>query len=335
VQTIRLNHDVVNFTYITDAHMSATPLGRRQATYASEILAKFEFVREVTEKLNGVCLNGGDVYHAKNPASPMNTHALNTRLIECFGKFPLGRHFGNHGNHDLWGDRPDSIPKQPLGVLLAAGVYQDLSLESVVFENKDGSIRVQVDAFPYSSDDIVTLNRVLTAPPREAGVTYRIVILHQYGNPGNQGSMFGHPTIGFNQMADCDYDIALWGHDHSRCEVVTVGNTTHIRLGSLSRASIAEDEANRPVSVAVLSCTSERIKFVEKQIPVRPLVEAFTEGSLPVERVTRSADVLQFFASVDQAVGAIEFTDPREVLRSLCPVEDKTLLDLTFALCGL
>lgn len=111
----------------------------------------------------------------------------------------------------------------------------------MIFTNNDASVKVLVDSFMYAEEDI-TLERALNAPPCPDDVQYRIGILHAYANPGNAGSMFGHRTLGYHEFAESDYDLILWGHDHSREKTITDGNTTHIRLGSLSRASLAEDE---------------------------------------------------------------------------------------------
>jgi DNA repair exonuclease SbcCD nuclease subunit len=335
MKAIRLNQPEVVLAYTTDWHLSDVPPGRRAATYASEVLGKIRFAGEVAHRYGGVTICGGDVFHSKNARSSGNTFALANRLIDDLRKHPLGRVFGCHGNHDLWMDSTASIPAQPLGNLIAAGVFEDLSGGSIIFENQDASVRVQVDAFPYA-DDMVTLERVLNSPPREEGVTSRIILMHQYGNPGSQGSLFGHPTIGYDQMAACDYDLALWGHDHSRAEMVKVGNCTHVRYGSLSRASIAQDEVDRPVALALVTFTSQgRFTVEEINVPVRPLEIAFTQANREVERVQQSEEVERFFKEMDVAVETIESTDPRDTLRQFCPVGEPAVYDLAVELCGL
>ncbi len=359
MRVIRLTTDTIKAVFTTDWHLSDQPPGRRTENYREEVLAKVRFAIDHANKIGAVSLCGGDVYHNKNPKNlRANSHALQTRIEEELHRAAAGTVFGVHGNHDLQHDRVDSIPGQPLGALIASGAFTDLSTESVIFENADGSLRVQVDAYPYLSNDMEALERVLHAAPREAGVNYRVVLMHQYGDPGDAPSLFGHPTIGFNRMADCDYDLALWGHDHSRTEPVTVGNCTHIRLGSLSRASLAEDEVDRPINAAVFAFTPDQIKFKELPLPAKPLEIAFTDANRAVEKVKESDTVTEFFYEMDASVTGIESTDPREVLLQLCggkrdalesspdalvldevtdsaPVFDKPLFDLTLELCGL
>jgi DNA repair exonuclease SbcCD nuclease subunit len=333
MKTITLPFEKVNFVFTTDWHLSDVAPGRRAGSYASDILGKIAFVGELAHKMEAVSLCGGDVFHAKSARSYGNTFSLVSRLIRILDQYPRNTVYGTHGNHDLWMDRTDSLPLQPFGVLTSSGVFEDISDRGgVIFENASGSVRVQVDAYPYA-DDMVTLDRVLNAAPREAQVNYRVVLMHQYGNPGNQGSLHGLPTIGYNQMAESDYDMALWGHDHSRADTVTVGNTTHIRLGSLSRASLSMDEVDRPVNAAVISFSADRVRLKEVPVPVNPLEISFAAADNEVERARKTDEVVEFFQEMDVAVDSIESTDAEHVLRDLCPKDEPKVLDMAVQYC--
>jgi DNA repair exonuclease SbcCD nuclease subunit len=332
-QVIRLDSDRVGFAYSTDWHLTDTPPGRRTGNYVEEILAKVEFVGNLAHQIGGVHLCGGDVFHVKSPDSRSNSFSLERRISLAMQISPLHKVFGAIGNHDIFQDLMSSLPKQPLGSLIASGVYHDLSAQHIIFENKSGSVRVLVEAFPYA-DDEVTLATVLAAPPRPEGVTHRIAIMHQYGHTGGAGLMFGHRTIGYNELADVDYDVMLWGHDHSREKTVQVGNVLHVRLGSLSRASLSGDEINRPVSAALLVFDEERVRFQEKEIPVKPLELAFVHADKPMERTRDHEDVNSFFEGLETAVTGIQSSDPRTVLRQLAG-DDLALADLACELCNL
>jgi hypothetical protein len=146
--------------------------------------------------------------------------------------------------------------------------------------------------------------------------------------------MFGERKIGYSELENLDYDFLLWGHDHSRHETETVGKITHINLGSLARAAFASDEVERPVVATTLSFATGGIDYREVPIPVKPLEIAFTVADKGVENVASTDEVTEFFAEMDEAVGGIESSDPREVLMQLCP-NDKPLLDLVIQLCEL
>lgn len=330
---IRLPTPEVNMVFSTDWHLSDKPPGRRQDDYRASILKKIDFVRELTEKVNGVALCGADVFHIKNPKSPANSLSLLVETLRTLYKFPLNCVWGTVGNHDLSYDSMATLPQQPLGLLIAAGVYRNVIDAPVVFTNADDTVRVQVEAFPYG-DGEKTLEYLRAAGPRPDGITYRVALVHAYGVSGNEATLFGERKIGYNELKDLDYDFMLWGHDHSRHETETVGNVTHINLGSLARAAFASDEADRPVIATVLSFATGGIDVKEVTVPVSPLEIAFTVADKKVENVSKAEEVTEFFAEMDAAVGDIESSDPREVLTQLC-LNDKALLDRVLQLCEL
>lgn len=342
MRVITLPHEKVNLVWSTDWHIAAEPPGRRSDDYQAAILRKLKFIGELTHRLNGAALCGGDVFHVKNAKSPSNSLSLIAELITTLQEFPYGGVFGSVGNHDLSFDRMDSLPSQPLGVLIAAGVYYNLNEEPVVFTTQDFSVSVLVETFPYERGDVllehllqVGYRPTFTCDAGEFTPTYRIAILHAYGEPGKGGTLFGEPKIGYDQVAHLDYDFMCWGHDHSRKETEQVGNITHVNLGSLARAALATDEVDRPVVAAILSFATDGVRYKEKEVPVTPLQIAFTTADKPMEKVAKSDAVKEFFAEMDEQVGDIETTDVREILETICPDEDKPVLGIVYEVCGI
>ena len=228
----------------------------------------------------------------------------------------------------------DSLPRQPLGLLIEVGSYHNLNRESVIFTNQDESVKVSVETFPYA-EGAETIQAILGAGPRQPGVTYRIGIVHAYGHPGDAGDMFGTRTIGYNELDGNDFDILLWGHDHSRHGVDEVGKTTHVNVGSMARAAFAYDELNRPVVAAILSFQPDgSFQYGEKPIPVKPIEQVFAAADKGVEQVAKSEEITNFFADMDEAVSGIEVNDPREVIKELCK-DDPKLEGVILELCEL
>jgi DNA repair exonuclease SbcCD nuclease subunit len=331
--TIKLQHDKVNLVWTTDWHFTARPPGRRTDNYQESLLTKLSFVSDLVYKVKGVGLCGGDVFHDKHPKSPSNSVNLLVDLISTLRGFPNGCVYGSVGNHDLSWDRMDTLPHQPLGILIASGAYHNLNEAPVIFTNSDESLKVSVETFPYANGDI-TKERLLNSGARQPGVNYRVGIVHAYGHPGNSGSMFGEPKIGYNDIQDIDFDFLFWGHDHSRKETETVGNVTHVNLGSMARAALDYDEADRPVVAAIVSFAVDGVRYKEKEIPVKPLEIAFVTADKAMDKVAKSDEVAEFFTSMDEQVDGIESTDPIDILKQLS-AEDKPLLDLVMGLCGL
>ncbi len=330
---ITLDTDAVNLTWMTDIHIAANPPGRRQDDYMRAILDKLEFVKALTEEVGGACLCGGDFFHVKRPASSSNSLGLLIQCIRVLFSFPHRRVFGAVGNHDIMYDDMGTLPHQPLGLLIAAGVYHNLNTGPVVFSNRDGSVRVQVETFPYA-DGEKTLERLLASGQRPPGITYRVAIIHAYGQPGNKGMMYAERKIGYNELGGLDFDFCLWGHDHSRHGAETVGGITHVNLGSLARAAFASDEVERPVVAVALSFGPDGVAYREEPVPVKPLELAFVAADKGVENAARADEVTEFFSEMDEAVEGLVSGEPRDVLAQLCP-DNKELLDLVLQLCEL
>lgn len=324
----------VNLVFSTDWHLTAISPSKRKDDYCAAILAKVEYIRDLVERLHGASLCGGDVFHYKQARHAGNSFRLIIDLINVLRRFPQGRVFGSVGNHDLSYDRMDSLNHQPLGLLIELGVYHNLNREGVLFVNDDESVKVSVETFPYLADG-KALGAILGAGPRLPGVNHRIGIVHAYGHPGAAGSLFGEPTIGYDQLKDVDFDFLLWGHDHSRKETEQVGNVTHINLGSLARAALAYDEVERPVVATILSFQpGGNVGYKEHHIPVKPLEIAFQLADKGMGRVGKSDDIKEFFHGMDEAVAGLDATDTKEVVRQLCG-DDHKLLNLIFELCDL
>lgn len=324
----------VNLVFSTDWHLTEVPPARRKDDYRSAILAKIEYIRNLVEKLGGVGLCGGDIFHHKIPRHAGNSFHLLIDLINVLRRFPQGKVYGAIGNHDLTYDRMDSLSHQPLGLLAELGVYHDLNRESILFVNEDETVKASVETFPYLADG-KALGAILGAGPRLPGVNHRVGIVHAYGHPGGAGSLFGEPTIGYDQLRDADFDFLLWGHDHSREETQQVGNVTHIRLGSLARAALAYDEVERPVAAAILSFKPDgSVAYKEQGIPVKPLEIAFQTADKGMERVGKSDDIKAFFEGMDATVAGLDAGDAKGVIHQLCG-EDYKLEQMICELCEL
>ena len=329
-----LDYDRLNFTFSTDWHLSAVPPGRRRDDYGSAILRKIGFVSELTGKIGGISLCGGDVFHIKNAKSPANEIGLLADAILALFSFPTGKVYGSVGNHDLaWGERMDSLSGQPLGLLVAAGAYFDLSKEPTMFRNSDGTIRVEVASFPYAHGE-ETLERLRAYAPA-ADATHHVAIVHAYGAEGGGGMLWNERQIGHEEICGLGYDFVLWGHDHAYKPPSTCrcGKTWHVHCGSLARAALDMDQADRPVRCHVLSFSAADVRQKEMEIPAAPLEVVFAMADKAAAK-DRSEAVKEFLAQMEEAVEGIESSDPAEALKALCP-DDPKLLALARQLCGL
>ena len=324
------NKDVV-FTWMTDIHLSAVAPGRRSDAYRSQIFKKLNFISELTHKVNGVCLCGGDIFHIKGSQSKANSLNMINEAIRTFGSFPSGKIYSTVGNHDIQFDCMDTIASQPIGILMEADVCHCLNREPLIFTNEDGSVNVSVETFDYTSG-VETQAALLGAGERLDGIDYRIGIVHASGVSGDSKEFFNDWLIGYNQLKNIDFDILLWGHDHSRTETETVGNVTHINLGSIARAALSMDEIERKVVATVITLGAEKARIKEVEVPVLPIEQVFRVEDKKVETVKDNAEVKKFFNDMQDSVDDISSDDPIVVIEALC-LEEPKLAELVKELC--
>lgn len=319
-----LLNDEVNLVWITDIHLSALGPGRRSDEYRVQIFDKLRQVAKISRDNKAVCLVGGDVFHIKNPHAKANTHALIREAVEVFGSFHGGCVYGCVGNHDIQFDRMDTLLSQPLGVLMEAGVYRALNGDPLIIEvnEEEKAWKILVETWDFQ-DQEETYLALKNSGKRPDDVEYRLGIVHASGCTGDTRDFFDSPIIGYNQLKELDFDILLWGHDHTRTETEQCGNVTHINLGSLARAALSMDEADRPVSAVLIRLRPEGAKIKEIPLKILPLEQAFRTEDKKILQMAGSADMKEFFADLSESVEEIESTDPITVIDALCKDDQK------------
>ncbi len=330
---IQVEHDrLVNLIGVQDVHLAAVPPGRRRDTYMQEILGKLGFVSDLATKVRGQVLCAGDLFHSKRPQSRSNTPTLIRATMDLCQRMPHGTMFGNIGNHDITGDNLDTLDDQPLGILLQAGAYHDLSQEPVCFHTADRSVQVVVYGFDYG-DGTAILERMKAVPAPEPG-THHVAVVHAFGTEGSSAPIYGEMAIGYQDIAEqTSFSLVFWGHDHSRKAFHQVGPCWQVQLGSLARAALSYDEVERPISVAVASFGPEGLKVKEIAVPCQPLHLAFHTATLAVDQVETNAEVRGFLADLAAQAEAVESTDPITILKEL--TDDADMQSLILDACEL
>ena len=337
LESIRLPHkDKVNLVFFTDVHLAAKPPGRRKATYMEEILAKLVWCAELTTKIQGIAICGGDLFHIKNQKSDSNPHSLVTQTLGALQQYPQGGVLGIIGNHDIQGDNLRTIPDQPIGALIQAGAYARIS--SVIIEVGNG-LRVRVDGFDYmDGQSMLTAMQAGDVEKDEADTDtwdYRVAVAHAFNQPGKSGMMFNKDfALGWDDLDGLGYNAFLWGHDHVRKGIhKTDAGVYHVQLGSLARAAFSKDEVDRPVSAAVLSFSQAGLLVAERELPIVPLELAFHSADLAVTKVDSRADVVTFLSDLDRHATAVESEDPVDLLLTL--TDDAAVIQTIKEVCEL
>ncbi len=185
---------LISFIFRTDVHVSDRSPASWKGDYPAEIWSNLEQVGELarTYKVTAV-LDGGDYFHVK--AATRNPHFLIEKTARVHAEYPCPT-YSIEGNHDLAYNNLDSVPKQPIGVLYASGVFQHLREEVFIGEGQ----QVRVVGMPYSPFRTLA---DLKAIQKQPGDTHLIVLVHQLAGmdpPPDVEDFFGEPVFRYEDL---------------------------------------------------------------------------------------------------------------------------------------
>lgn len=189
----------VVLVFRTDVHASDRNPVSWKGDYPAEIWANLEQIGEIARQAQAqVVLDGGDYFHTK--AASRNSHALVVKTAEIHAKYPCPV-VAIEGNHDLAYNSLDSLPKQPLGVLYASGVFG--GLRDMTYAGSDG-VKVRVVGFPYSLSRTVDELRSIRKKPEDQ---YLVAVVHALAseNPAeNAADFFREPVFRYRDLVAHD-----------------------------------------------------------------------------------------------------------------------------------
>jgi DNA repair exonuclease SbcCD nuclease subunit len=267
----------MKFLLTNDLHLSHRGPQSRLDNWQETIFEKLGQIEALAIKLNvAAILIAGDIFHSKSKI----TFATLLRLM-IWG-YRLKAHgirvLAIPGNHDEVHDRYESLDSQPLGVLFQSGAFENVTGNPVVLsERRDdadpqATLTVSVSGLPYpqamSRDEFDKL-------PAHPNCEVNILMAHCYATVEG-GSYFGEPIHKYEDLAALPYEVFHFGHDHSDHGVVEVAGKTFVNIGALTRGSIAQDDANRAVKIALLTVTAPWTVDVQQvRLKFKPAHEVF------------------------------------------------------------
>jgi DNA repair exonuclease SbcCD nuclease subunit len=307
----------VAFIFRTDVHLMDKSPASWKGDYPAEIWSDLEQIGELARvhEVTAV-LDGGDYFHLK--PSTKNPHHLNERTATTHNKYPC-RTYGVEGNHDMSHNNLDSIVKQPLGVLFASGVFNQLREE--VF--RDGTLCVRVVGVPYNPN--LTLADLRGIQKKE-GDTHLIAVVHALATKKQTASaedffnepVFDYPSLTSRKGPDC----WLFGHWHKDQGIEVIDGKTFVNLGSVSRGSLVRENLERTPKVALIEISGEEgLKVTPIELNVLPASEVFDLEKKATQEKERK-DIESFIATLSS-----------DLLGSVCTKDNvvKVIQGLSFA----
>ena len=294
----------MKFVFRTDVHATEKAPASWKGDYLAELQSSLAQIGTIAKGAVAV-LDGGDFFHIK--AATRNSHALVAQMAAIHAAYPCPVYFVE-GNHDLAYNNLDSVERQPLGVLFAAGVFKQL--RDQVFEAN--GLKVRVVGVPYEPDmELQTLRAIRKQP----GDDFLIVIVHAFAseNPSAmQEEFFGESVFKYADLISSDGpDVWAFGHWHQDQGVTQIGNTTFVNQGSVSRGALIKENLSRVPKVAVIEVTKAGVKVELIALQVAPATEVFDlDAKTRVE--SERKDIENFVARLKE--NALQ--DPATVIES-------------------
>lgn len=229
---------MIKFVVRTDCHVHDKAPQSRVDDYLETCLQKLRQVGEFARRKGcDAVLDNGDFFHAK--AATRNSHEMVRRVIELHRDYYPCPVYENPGNHDFPYNNPEYIPRQPLGVLFAAGIFTRMT--DHVFEDPSTGLKVRVVGFPYKS-----LYKVTDFDIDRGDEDVLIACCHYSATPDGAMLFAGtEESLSYHDLAECPVDAWVFGHLHVDQGIQEVGGKIFMNLGSMTRGSLVQDNLTR------------------------------------------------------------------------------------------
>jgi len=227
--------------FFTDTHIKGTTPKNRKDNYYETLKRKFREIGDIAKELDvDYILHGGDWFDRPDISpSIVREFAI---IIKSFGK----EIFTVAGNHDMYGQNPNTISRTMLGIFEGTGIVKLLKDDEEIILEKDGiSLQLTGKSYNYDIDRQDYANYYIVK--KRNSVDYAINIVHGMllKKPFYEGIQY---TL-VDDIKDTEADITFAGHYHSGFGVIRVNDKYFINPGSIVRISNSIAEIERKPKV--------------------------------------------------------------------------------------
>lgn len=294
----------IRFISSSDEHISDLPPGYRKDDYRAAILDKLAWQGRFARKFraDGI-LRGGDLFHVK--AANKTTMLALSSVAEIHRQYPCPT-YAVVGNHDMARNDPDSVDRQPIGVLFKSGVLYRLRDELFV----DGSMSVRVVGIDYSTDpDYDEICKLV----KKKDETYTIAVIHAlaaYMPETKIQAFFSERIFDYRDLVfDGCPDAYIFGHYHKDQGIEELHGTKFVNLGAVSRGALTFENLDRRPKICSILCDSRGVSLEEHEIPCLDAAEVFDlkkKEQLDKERSNLDEFIEKFRADAAFGEGGLE-----------------------------
>ena len=240
--------------HITDRHRC------RCDNFLDTALKKLDFVASKNDYVI-IC---GDLFHTNT-----NSHLIFNRVYSLLMKH-RGKFFAIPGNHDLLHNNISMLEKTTIGSLSLTGA---LHLEFDKFT---------IDGVEFQASHVI---KDLSKVPVDE-TNSKVLIGHNYLEPvGTEKEWFTK-----DEIRKLNYKLVFLGHDHQPHGEEYLGNSTLIRMGSLTR--IDTQAYNKERGIFYYQLDTEDMSYSKKKVPHKKAEEIFTVEAF--QRIGRKKEDISF-----------------------------------------
>lgn len=306
VRTRYIDGGRMRFLYFTDTHIRGTTPENRKDNFPGTLKRKLLEIRELVEQ-QGVdyVLNGGDWFDRPD-VSPAVVREF-AIIINGFTK-PI---ITIAGNHDIFGQNPESLERTMLGLIEGIGLVRLLqSGEELVLEQNGVRVQITGSSYNYAIDGDGFREYYLIKKRND--VKYAVHLVH--------GMLLNKPFLRevqytqVKEITDTEADITLAGHYHSGFGVVQREGKYFINPGSIVRISNSLSEMERKPKVVILDL-KDSIQVTEIALKSAKPGSEVLDRSKVEESKNRLVKIHQFF----NGMGNLNYssTDMKKIIEDI------------------
>ena len=320
----------MHLVYMTDIHITSRNPRSRMDNYKESILRKLAYVGDFAKSLNAPVLCGGDIFHTADVSNSLVSETI--KVIRQHFDAPIT---SIAGNHDLFGNNLQTLPKTSYGLLEASGCLYNLRPREAktIKERRNGKWvdAVTICGYPSSYDLPDTADAYLCRPMDKYPNGVPLIQLIHGALYDRIPDNFPFAAVSVSEL-DVDEnaaDVVLSGHIHSGFPVTMSSTTGRIfaNPGALGRLTTAISDVNLSVKVAVITIENG-VKVEYHELP--------KDIALPAEQVLdlkRAAEEKQASAALSvfmQHVEAIS-TNGREDTQNMYQVLEQIAKEMNLS----
>lgn len=277
----------IRLTNSSDEHLADGTPGFRKDSYRDSILRKLEWQGDFARRFEANrIIRVGDFFHVKK--ANMTTMSTLAAAAGIHRRYPCPT-MAIAGNHDMSQNDPETVSRQPLGVLFKAGVFQHFTDEVLT----SGSMSVRVIGVEYTTgmeDD--TLRELVR---KKDGHTYTIAYVHAlaaFAPEERIQAFFNERVFDYRDLVfDGCPDVYVFGHYHKDQGIREHLGVKFVNLGAISRGALTFENLDRVPKISSIICNSQGISIEEHAIPCGDAAHVFDlEKKKTEDKARRSID---------------------------------------------